>query len=69
MEKLKQYLTKRKHKDFAEQIGISPAFLSQILSGRRKPGGPVIVAIEDATKNAVVLRDWHAPQTTGDVIK
>lgn len=39
---LRKQQGKRRQKDFAEQIGISPAYLSDVYQGRRDPGPAVL---------------------------
>lgn len=62
METLKEYLAGTRHGDFAQKIGISSAYLSQILSGERRPGLNVACLIEDATGGAVPVHVWRSAQ-------
>lgn len=64
MTSFKTYLEGRgeKQNDFAKRIGISAAYLSQILSGDRTPSLELAVAIEDATCGAVTARSWVVQQ-------
>jgi transcriptional regulator with XRE-family HTH domain len=59
MEKLARYLEGRKQGDFADAVGISPAFLSQILKGKRRPGYVTMLRIEAVTDGAVDLHSWQ----------
>lgn len=54
--------TGEKQGDFAKCIGISPAYLSQILAGSRTPSLEIAIAIEDATRGAVPARSWVKKQ-------
>jgi len=58
MEKLQQYLAKRHKGEFAASIGTSPSYLSQLLSGHRKPSFRLMLEIETATGGVVSLRSW-----------
>lgn len=58
MNKLQAYLQGQPKKLFAEQIGVSPAYLSQLLSGARRPSYDVMLRIEAATDEAVDIRSW-----------
>jgi DNA-binding transcriptional regulator YdaS (Cro superfamily) len=53
MEKLKTYLKGQKKQDFAKAIGVSPSFLSQMLSGHRPAPDRVAQAIETETRGKV----------------
>ena len=60
MEKLHAYFApkdRRKGK-FAARIGINNAYLSQILSGHRRPSFKLMCIIEDATGGEVKVQDW-----------
>jgi transcriptional regulator with XRE-family HTH domain len=52
---LREYLklNKIKQKNFADDVGISEAYISLILSGRRMPSVPVALQIEKASKGKV----------------
>lgn len=68
MQTLSAYLAGRKKADFADQIGVSAAQLSQYLSGYRRPGYELMLKIEAATGGAVTVHSWahptpHAPVT------
>jgi len=43
---------------FAEKIGISRSYLSEILSGKRRPGLVLAVSIERETCGAVPASSW-----------
>lgn len=58
MEKLKTYLVGRTKKDFAQQVGIVPAYLSQILSGDKVPSFSLMVRIQIATNKKVSVGAW-----------
>ncbi len=45
---------------FAEEIGISRSYLSEILSGNRRPSLELAVAIERKTSGAVLASSWIA---------
>lgn len=62
MQTLPTYLDGRKKADFAEQIGVSAAQLSQYLSGYRRPSYKLMLAIEAATGGEVTVQSWaHIP--------
>jgi transcriptional regulator with XRE-family HTH domain len=48
--------SKLKQCDFARQIHITDAYLSQVLSGKRRPSLPIAVRIEDQT--GIPVRSW-----------
>lgn len=60
MEKLREYLSKaqKKQNKFAEEIGVSAPYLSQILTGQRRPSLGVVARISVATGNEIELSDW-----------
>ncbi len=60
MEKLKAYLFSRSKKDFADKIGTSPVYLSQLMSGVRKPSFSMARKIDTATDGLVSLTDWES---------
>lgn len=67
MDKLRAYLDARPKgakAAFAEKIGTSPSYLSQILAGKR-PGFDMMVRIERASDGAVPLSAWA--ETRGEV--
>jgi len=59
MEKLNEYLDGRKKSQFAELIGISAPYLSQLCSGVRTPGIRVAIKIDEATDGAVPVSAWR----------
>jgi len=62
MQTLPTYLEGRKKADFARQIGVSAAQLSQYLSGYRRPSYELMIAIEAATGGEVKVQSWaHMP--------
>jgi transcriptional regulator with XRE-family HTH domain len=65
MGKLARYLKDRKQRDFAEAVGISSAFLSQILKGDRRPGYETMLRIEEATGGEVDIHSWRNSEVTG----
>ena len=58
MDKLKEYLHDKRKGDFAKSLGTSPAYLSQLLSGYRRPSLDLMVKIEAATCGAVPISSW-----------
>jgi len=60
MNALKTYLSGKRKGDFARTLGISPAYLSQLLSekARRTPSFPLMVEIERATGGEVPVSSW-----------
>lgn len=60
MEKLRAYLKGRREGDFADQIGISKPYLSQIKHGRKLPSYRLMVEIERATGGCVDLYCWSS---------
>ena len=69
MEQLKTYLSGRKKAEFAESIGTSPAYLSQLLSGHRSPSLALMRAIERASGGAVDLNSWSAHDALGEAAR
>lgn len=55
---LKDYLTNRRKSDFAKQLGISDSYLSQYLSGHRRPGYERMLEIERITNGQVSVQSW-----------
>jgi transcriptional regulator with XRE-family HTH domain len=55
---LAEYLATRRKKDFAEKLGTSPSYLSQLLSGHRKPGRKMMLKIQESTDGAVDFNSW-----------
>lgn len=69
MEKLRTYLEGKKKGDFAQTVGVPASYLSQLLSGTRKPGLDIACRIETATNGAVTVHDWSqrdAAQTAAE---
>ena len=58
MENLKSYLSDKRKGVFAAQIGIAPSYLSQILSGHRRPNFELMIKIKRETNNAVDFMSW-----------
>lgn len=56
--RVRKFLKKQKKNqgEFAQELGISEAFLSQILSGKRQPSLPLAVKLEELT--GVPARDF-----------
>lgn len=54
-------------KDFAEQIGVTPGYLSALLSGKKTPSLTVAVQIEQVTGGDVPAWSWidHRPIEQG----
>lgn len=46
---------------FADMLGISRGYLSEILSGEKTPGLELAVRIETATEGQVTARSWIVP--------
>lgn len=65
MENLTDYLDGRKKADFAKKIGVSPAQLSQYLSGYRRPSYELMLKIEVVTSGKVSLRSWSHTLANG----
>lgn len=51
---------------FADEIGIHEAYLSQILSGNRTPGLPILALIEEET--GIPINSW-VPRSHGKVVR
>lgn len=62
MEKLRTYLSDKNKSQFAKQLGTSPSYLSQIMSGHRRPSYDLMLRIEEMTDGAVDLRSWSPSQ-------
>lgn len=60
MMELKTYLTSTgtSQAAFAERVGISASFLSEILNGPKEPGPEMAQKIEAATNGAVPMSAW-----------
>jgi DNA-binding transcriptional regulator YdaS (Cro superfamily) len=63
MEQLRAYLSGRRKAEFARQVGIVPPYLSQILSGGRRPSLDLMARIDRATSGAVPLSAWLKDET------
>lgn len=61
--KLSEYIEGKglKQKDFAEEVGITDAHLSQMLSGKRHPSRKLAEQIELATDGAVTAMELLYP--------
>lgn len=60
MATLKTYLAERKKADFARLIGTSPSYLSQILSGHRRPSIEMMGRISRASDGVVDFNSWSS---------
>lgn len=61
MQDLHTFLKGRSKQDFAKEVKIVPAYLSQILSGDRIPSFALMVRIENATSGKVPVGAWVKP--------
>jgi transcriptional regulator with XRE-family HTH domain len=50
--------TAKTHAELAEEIGLSRSYVTEILSGTRRPGRKAIEKIADATNGAVPAQSW-----------
>lgn len=73
MQTISEYLDGRKKADFAKQIGVSVAQLSQYISGYRRPSYERMLEIQSATGGEVTVESWqhvsshdHSPTTVQD---
>ena len=57
-ELLNEWLASQRRTDFAEHLGISLPYLSQLAHGHRVPSLPLAIRIERATGGAVPCRAW-----------
>lgn len=66
---LKDWLDKigRKHRHFANQIGITPGYLSKIINGKERPSFDLAQAIAKETRNAVPLTAWGRAELAKDL--
>lgn len=55
---LASYLDGRKRSDFADQVGISAGYLTQLAGGIRTPGLDIAQRIERATDGSVPIESW-----------
>ncbi|WP_373284034.1 helix-turn-helix domain-containing protein [Primorskyibacter flagellatus] len=71
MEPLKKYLAGRRKSAFAAKVGIVPAYLSQILSGTKRPGFDLMVRIERETDGDVPVSAWvdHGSSPSSDAAR
>ena len=62
--KLKQYIadTGLTQAQFANQLGIAPAYLSQILHGIRKPSGELICRLAKTSGDYFTVHDFHGDE-------
>jgi len=58
METLSQYLNGKRKGEFARAVGISPAYLSQILGGMRSPSLSLMRRFYAASGGEVDLNSW-----------
>ncbi len=58
MATLRSYLQDRPKADFASKIGVAPSYLSQLLSGRRRPRLDLMLRIQEASDGEVDLNSW-----------
>lgn len=58
MATLRTYLDGRPKAEFAGKVNINPAYLSQLLSGDRKPSLALMLRIQEATEGEVDLNSW-----------
>jgi len=59
MANLRSYLADRPKGEFARSVGISAAYLSQILSGTRQPSLSLMVRVHEASGGEVDLNSWY----------
>jgi len=62
--KLVDYLKKEgiTHERFAEMVGVSRAYITTIISGRRTPSPALIKKVQKITNNKVGLDDLFSPK-------
>lgn len=53
--------TRTKQSAFAEQLGVSRSYLSELVGGSKRPSLNLAFAIERLTEGAVKASDWEAP--------
>ena len=63
MTQLRDFLsaTKTKQSDLARRLGVSVAYMSELVNGSKTPGFELAFKIEDATGGAVSARSWLPP--------
>lgn len=59
MQDLPTYLHGKHKGDFARRLGINHVYLSQILSGHRRPSFGLMCRIEEVTDGQVPLAAWR----------
>jgi DNA-binding transcriptional regulator YdaS (Cro superfamily) len=57
--KLSVFLEGRKRADFARELGISSAYLTQLANRDRTPGLGLALKIERVTNGAVPVSSWY----------
>ncbi len=62
MQALRDFLAKKSQRQFAKSVGISDPYLSQILSGLKRPSFDLMCRIETATDGKVTLDSWRRDQ-------
>ena len=67
MKQLAEYINANslRQNQFAADLGISDAYLSQILKSLRRPSYDLMCRIAEVTNNAVPLEAWSTAQTKG----
>lgn len=55
---LRTYLEGRPKAEFAAKVDIRPPYLSQLLSGQRKPSLALMLRIQEASEGEVDLNSW-----------
>ena len=69
MQTLKTSLMDRKKSDFAKLLGISDSYLSQYLSGHRRPGYERMLEIERLTDGEVPVQSWELLQASVNALR
>lgn len=64
MEKLSAYLKDKPKGDFAKALGTSPSYLSQLMSGYRRPSFQMMLKIERLSEGEVDLHSWSPSDNT-----
>jgi len=67
MSKIAAYLSEHgiTQREFAASVCASPSYLSEIISGAKRPGMDLAFAIERATNGAVPMSSWVSADTKG----
>lgn len=62
---LKQHIKSsgRPRADWARQLGVSEAYLSQLINNRKRPSLDLAIRIERITDGAVPARSWAVPES------